>query len=174
MYVQAKKAHDEIYRLIALLKPEVEKCRRKEELVDYAYALYEAHKFIDDLEGEVRRLKERAICLADALWVQESTGESIRTDYCTATPDIKMAANIPSQKRDPEAFDAFMQHLGIKPELYKGESEVVRPHWPGLVEYVSALISQGKPLPPGVNMEKKYPVYKMSFRKKKEPSEIVS
>jgi hypothetical protein len=44
------------------------------------------------------------------------------------------------------------------------DSEAVRPHWPGMVSYLTGLMRQGRPLPPGIDPEKTYPRYKLRLR----------
>jgi hypothetical protein len=58
-----------------------------------------------------------------------------------------------------------MEHLGIPEHMAAGD--VVRPHWPGLKEYLTKLAQQGLPLPPGIDPQKTYSEYTLEVRKKK-------
>lgn len=165
-FKRAVKAHEELFLQITKLSKEIELDRNLFELTDYAYALNEAYKRLDDIAHETKRLRERVTQIVVALWVT-TEGEPIRTDYVTGIPDVKMMASVPSKNKDPEKYHALMEHLGVPKALYDGDNDVLRPHWPGLVDYVSELLSQGRPVPPGCNTDKLIPVYKLALRGKK-------
>ena len=81
---------------------------------------------------------------------------------------------IPHKRRDPDKYAAFVKSLGIPAHLAvlnnpddKNEHAPVDLHYNGVCEYVTELQRQGKPLPPGVDPEKTYPVFKLKLRKKK-------
>lgn len=163
-----KKAHNEAYALISDLPDETKSCANLCELVDTAYAMKQIVLLVKDIENEAKRLEETAIQIACALWAMTSTtGEPIRTEYCTGSPDIKQMASIPNRNRNPELYEKFMDSLGVPRDLWAGEGEAFRPHWPGLVEYISERQRTGKPLPEGVDPSRMYPVYKLTCRPKK-------
>jgi hypothetical protein len=157
--------HAEIYRELSQLKEQSLKCGDMQELADRAYALRDMHKYVDDLRKELDQTKsvcERIACL---LWAKDSEGDPIRTDHCTASPKIKYMASLPSRTRDPEAYANLMGHLGIPDGLLP--EDVVRPHWPGFVNYMTRLAEEGLPLPEGIDVDKTYPVYSLTIRGKK-------
>jgi hypothetical protein len=134
-----------------------------EELADMTYTISKVLELFKQIEKTTRgttELAERLLCM---LWAQRADAEPIRTKYCTITPRIRMAAQIP-KKGTPE-HEALMSYLGIRPDLQ--ESDAVRPHWPGLVEHVTELLTSGRPLPAGVDPNKTYPVYGVTIRSKK-------
>lgn len=163
----AKSAHETIYRQLAEVQHEINKCSNMVELCDYVFAVDQAHELIEDNKKALWNLREalnKKIC---ELYVRSNPSEpNIKTDYVTATPDVKYSPNIPSKKGNPEAFEKLMKHLGIPTEVMN--SEAVRPHWPGLVEFVSQQLAAGKPCPPGIDVKKLMPIFKLTLRRKKE------
>lgn len=134
-----------------------------EELADMAFALKKISEIFDEIEKKTRNtyeLAERLLCM---MWAQNGDSDPIRTPYCTITPRIRMAAQIP-KKGTPE-YAELMKALGINEELQT--SDAVRPHWPGLVDFVTELLTQGRPLPAGVDPHKTYPVYGVTIRQRK-------
>lgn len=170
LYQDVKAAHAAIYARILEAKARVQACNNMEEVADWAYAMREAEKFAEDLRKELGYVEELATKVACLLWVKTGTGDPIRTAYCTASPDVKMMARLPKRSQEPEQFFALMQHLGISPELagLNVEHPVLKPHWPGMVDYVSEQLKQGKPLPPGMDSSITYPIYALAVRKKKD------
>lgn len=134
-----------------------------EELADMVYTVTKVLELFKEVEKKTRgttELAERLLCM---LWAQRSDAEPVRTSHCTITPRIRMAAQIP-KKGTPE-HEALMQYLNISPELQ--ETDAVRPHWPGLVDLMTKLLTEGRPLPQGVDPSKTYPVYGVTIRSKK-------
>lgn len=182
LYAESKKVHENIYRLMAELRSEIDKCNSMEELADYAYAVNGTHSFIEDLKKELWKFRELINKKTCDIWISfaskdpTSVDRSIRTDYVTATPDIGTAPNIPSAKNDPEAYKKLMDYLGIDisdwpvTESEEGVklNEVVKIHWPALCALVSAKLAAGLPAPPGIDISKMSPVYKLSLRKRRD------
>jgi hypothetical protein len=135
------------------------------ELTDAVYSLGEAYKYADDLRREIDKTKKLASKLVCLLWAKFTEGGPIRTAHCTGTPRIKMIASVPSARRDPEAYESLMEHLAIPERVWR--NDVVRPHWPGLVEHLSQRLEQGLPVPPGIDPDKTYPDYAVTIRSKK-------
>jgi hypothetical protein len=135
-----------------------------EDLADTAHALKRCQEMTDEIKKSVSHsfeLTSKVIC---AKWAQENTdGEPIRTAHCTCTPRIRFAAVLP--KKGDDDYKVLMNHLGINETMV--ETDAVRPHWPGFTDYVTELLSQGKPTPPGIDPTKTYPVYSVTILKKK-------
>ena len=183
IYAESKKVHENIYRLMAQLRVEIDKCNNMVELCDYAYAINGTHGFIEDLKKELwnfRELLNKKVC---DLWISfaqkdiSSVDRSIRTDYVTATPSIGTAPNIPKSRDNPEEYKKLMDYLGIdisgwpvtETEDEGGKlNEVVKIHWPGLCSLVTAKLSAGLPAPPGIDISKMSPVYKLTLRKRRD------
>jgi len=140
------------------------------ELADMAFALREMSKLFKDMEKDTRILGELAEKMACLKWMVAGGDEdNIKTDYCTATPDMKHIAAIPKREKDPEAFAALMKHFNIPESAFPGEDEdIVRPHWPGVVSALSKAMQEGKPLPKGIDPTKTYPHYRLTIRKRKD------
>lgn len=156
-------------RLQAITGKEV---RTMTELADLAYACNEVAKLTDSTRKEANRLKELCEKLVGALWVQQDTGDPVRTEYVTASPDVMLAPKVPDRRKDPAAFATLMNHFGIKPELWNVADEdscAVQPHWPGMLSYAARLMKQGLPMPPGVTFDT-YPIFKLKLRARKEVS----
>jgi hypothetical protein len=133
------------------------------ELADMSYTLSKVTEIFDKIEKKTRGTSDLADRLLCMLWAQRSDAEPIRTTYCTITPRIRMAAQIP--KKGTDEYADLMNYLGINQELQ--QADAVRPHWPGLVEHVTELLTSGRPLPAGVDPSKTYPVYGVTIRPKK-------
>ena len=73
---------------------------------------------------------------------------------------------MPSKKKDPVAYAALMDHLGITGDV--AEHDAARLHWPGMMAMVTALAEQGKPLPPGIDPNSQYPQYSVTKLKKRD------
>lgn len=174
-YSLVQKLYEEHVKRLPQLQESIKRCTDLKELVDYAFAMNRASKFLDDMRktcDATEMLCERLACL---IWVAAEMTGPIRTEHCSATPNIKMIATIPKRSTHPAEFEALMTFLGIPKNLIDEEQgEVVRAHWPGLVSYLSRLMSEGKPLPPGIDPQKTYPEYHLTLRPKKGVGEAIS
>lgn len=133
------------------------------ELTDYVYALKKTAGLLTEMEKQTRNayeVGERLLCM---LWAKNGDSEPIRTEHCTASPRIRMAAQIP--KRGTPEYDELMTAFGVSDELR--QSDAVRPHWPGLIDFVTGALTEGRPVPKGIDITKTYPVYGVQFRDKK-------
>ena len=179
LFAKAKEAHSLVYFALRELQHAIEQCNNLKELCDYDFAVDQSHEFIEDAKRELWKLREEINAKICMLWLDIARNDpvnakrSIHTDYVTATPDIGQSPNIPSAKTEPEAYKALMDFIGIDVSKWgkteKGElNEVVKLHWPGLVRIVSENLSAGKPCPPGVDISKLKPVFKVALRKKRD------
>lgn len=168
----AMKAHHEVaYRQLKQIDELVRGEVDKEELADAAFALKMTGDLADDIRKMAKVTQELAEKMCCAKVLAEGHTGTINTPFMRVSPDIKTMAAVPSKRRDPDAYEKLMGHLGIREDLLKNDA--VRPHWPGLVEYVSECASVGRPLPPGVDPSSTYPVYRLArWRKKKEPDDL--
>lgn len=177
---KATVAHRDIYNALATVKQSIGGETSCEDLADYAVALREAEKHLEDIRKEVTVYKinvERLSCLRfmeDASRVH--SGEPIRTDMVTATPDMTICASIPTYEKDPTAYARMMTYLGIDECLWdkgkyvteEGEqhTEVVRVHWPGFQSLCTRLKAQGLPLPDGIDPAATFTQFALRMRKK--------
>jgi hypothetical protein len=134
-----------------------------EELADIAYTLQRCRDMLHSMHKQASGSFDLVTRFACVKWAQRGEGEPIRTEYCTVTPSVRMCAKVP--RKEDESYEALMNHLGVNSDMLKYDT--VRPHWPGLVDYITERLTEGKPLPPGVDPNTKYPVYSITIRKKK-------
>lgn len=167
LYVAAKAAHADVYTKLQAALKDIQGRKNCEELADTAYALREAAELMHDLRklmdanGEIL---QKAAC-AIYITLDDQT-EPIRTDYVTAIPDMRVMAMMP-KKGTPE-YGMFMDSLGIPRRMWDTEERCVNLHWPGLIDYVSELAEQGKPLPFGLDPSKTFPMYRLKMRRRKD------
>jgi hypothetical protein len=134
-------------------------------LANRAYALREIAKFAKDIEKEANKAKQMSERMACLVWAQGESNEPIRTQYCTASPVVKMMAVLPKKHHDPEAYAELMDHMGVSKEAQLTGG--VRVHWPGMLDLISERLADGKPLPPGIKSDKTYANYSLTIRGKK-------
>ena len=168
LYQSARKYHEEAYKAVLRLDELVKSCNNVEELADFAYALREAARYTHDTKSSLERVQTLAERIACLLYVKGEMGGPIKTSHCSATPKIKMMASLPKKSTHPEEYAALMAHLGI-PDSVAG-SEAVRLHWPGFTDYLSEQIEKGLPVPPG--LEKTYPVYSLTIRRRLDADDV--
>jgi len=175
IYVEARSAHAKLTHDILKLKHKVGRSggvTDMKELADLALVASDVKKLAEDLESEARQLREiseKVCCLA---WMRRGVADNIKTEYVTATPDIKPIPKLPDRRREPEAYGQLMDGLGVPRALWDvgdDRSAVMQPHWNGMQEYVASLMQQGKPLPPGVSQTSGQ-VFRLRLHRRKEVS----
>lgn len=164
----ARTVHEQVVALQQRLEKFVAECVDKGELADVAYAMREASKLVDDTRKRLDGLGETAQKVACLVSVQLGDVSTIRTEHCSATPDVRQVASPPRRSTRPEEFARLMDHLGVPKHLWEGgDHAVVQPHWPGLMDYLARQAAEGKPLPPGIDPSRTFPEYKLVIRAKK-------
>lgn len=158
LYAEARRAHAAVLLKLHEVKTEFAGSGDMAELADAVYALKETEKLAEDVEKETRKLRELAEKLCCAAWLS-SDGDVIRTNYVSATPEVKQTMETP--KPGTEGYAALCAHFGVNPD------SPYRPHWPSMLEVVSADLAAGRPAPPGLNPEKTWTVFRVATRKKK-------
>ena len=98
-----------------------------------------------------------------ALQGDVKAAETIKGKLCTASPHVKHMPKLP--KSGTPEYAELLIHLGVPKEL--AESGRVSPRHNGMVDYVTELHEEGKPLPPHVHFA--YPDYRCTYRTKKGP-----
>lgn len=175
-------AHNEIYQLLGEVKQSVNKDSTCEDLADIAVALREAETYLKDIRVEVTKQKETTERICCLLYLEDSTRmmrkEPIRTAFVTASPDMKVAAKIPTYEKDPVNYERMMRYLGIDEQLWDrgtiltelGEehTEVVSVKWPGFTSLCTRLKANGLPLPDGIDPDATYTEFTLRMRKKGE------
>jgi hypothetical protein len=164
-YQKLRAAWEDVARLEVHASQAIKKCASLVDLADAAYCCREIEKTADDIRKRTIELGEIAQRLACVIEVASEEVEPIRTEYVTATPDVKLIASLPKRSTDPEGFAALMAHLGIPEHAWQGGDHApVQLHWKGLMERINRDSAEGKPLPPGVDPTKTYSEYKLCMR----------
>lgn len=135
---------------------------------DLAYLMREIAALCDDCRKEAktkRELLDRIICL---VWTKQceddpdETSRSIKGEIATATPRIRLSFK-PPHPRDPE-YVTLLSYFGIDDHVIADGA--LRPHWPSMTAYLSKLMEEGKPLPPGIDPSDTYPIYATTLTKR--------
>jgi len=138
------------------------------ETADLTYALQECFDLAEDTLKTLRALRKDFDKLFCAMTIQGGVVGKVETEHCSAEPKVKMSVSLPTRKGDPEKFDSLMKELGIPENLFNGETEFVRPHFPGMIEYATEKLAKGEPLPTALSdVTKQYPVYSVKISAKK-------
>ncbi len=135
-----------------------------EDCVDAIYAIREAEELIDDVKKTYSSLS-RKLQEAVHLILLSRHKKSFSTDFCTGTRKSKVIYGLPTKRKEPKKFASLMAKLGIPEDLV--DKEVIRPHWPGLVEYFQELNTQGLPQPEEVDTTKQSATLEITIRRKK-------
>ena len=158
-YQKAREAHWEIVQQSELLRLALSSSGNISELADALYALKQIAELCDDARKEANRLIELFEKLTCRLWVLQDNGDLIRTEYCTASPDIKQTVKTP--KEGTPEYAEFASSFGVPPDV------PFRPHWPSIIKRVSEDMAAGKPLPPGCDPREIINICKVGIRKKR-------
>jgi len=133
-------------------------------LADICYVCREVSNTIDEMRKQIDRTKESAAkdcCTLLTMFNQRN----IQTNLCTATPKPKMQFRYPSKKRE-EGWAEFIEKL-LEDNQVVIANELVRPHFPGIQEYLATFVEKGKPLPFGISLASFFgSVPDMTIRKK--------
>lgn len=192
MFKSVSANHHNVYVVTEKLKESVQELavhNNINELADIAMALNESYKLLDDSRKTVKALKEKLDMLVCALWSKTpdaAQATRIATDYCYVHPKVDVVVQVPHRGTKPEAFERFMKAFNIPEELYKFRQteengavvhdsdgneiidletpELVRLHYPGIVEWVKRELAAGKPLPPEIEeLGNKFNVYSLKI-----------
>lgn len=136
------------------------------DLADLCLVIKQAQDLVKELQTQLNKCLELSSQLICAQWTQQEMSEPIRTPYTTCIPHIKMMVKFPNKKHQPEEYKKFCEHFGVSEELIN--SGAMQPHWPSMIEYITGLMEQGFPPPPGCDPTSLYPVYSVTSRKNQE------
>ena len=168
-YARVDQAHNDLFAELLRLEESLKKETNLEELADWVFVMREAKAHFEQLQSKCNAMHDTAVKLGCAIYCtlpethKYVVKAAIKTAYCTAKPDLKYCASIPKLKKDPDKYYALTDYLGIPRE--HAEKQTVRVHWPSFVDHITDLTVSGKPLPPGIDAEATYPVYKMTVRR---------
>ena len=165
-YKEIKSLYLETYQLLSIARDDLKRSEfTTSDIVDLVYVMRETSKIINDLRKEIDGIKQQFENVGCLISISLGDLEPIRTSLATGSPKLRLAAKIPSQTKDPDNFALLMDYLGVSKDAVA--NKCVKPHWPGLVEWISNDASMGKPLPPGIDPNSSYPVYSITIRAKK-------
>jgi hypothetical protein len=128
--------------------------------VDAAYAIFKMEQLIDEIRKQVKKRREtyeRIVCIA---WLQQGTGESIKTEYVTANPDTKNFITYPKSP-DEVGYREMMRDLGVAEETI--EKGIIKPDFNQMKEYVSDLMARGEPVPAWSATEVPHTEYRLRY-----------
>ena len=174
-FTDTRKLHSRAIALLAEVNNETRQNADAKQQTDAAYALREIAKLADDIRKcceQERRIAERMACM---LTIQsDGTTQAIKTEYCTATQQVKTLVSIPKQSTDPEGFATLMRYLNVPEALWNdavtnAKYPAVQLHWPGLCELLSNHCAEGKPLPKGIDPNKTSADYTLTIRGRRAP-----
>jgi hypothetical protein len=156
--------HNTLYAELSKTEQEM-KVKSPEELTDIGWICKKMYEQLDDIRKEVDKLQslaEKIACLkAATVGATKIVGQ-----LATGTVDVSMSANTPHPTRNPEDFAKLCDYLGIPDEVVQNDL-IHQFHWPSFKEYFSKCMSQGKPAPPGIDLEKTHTHYKLKYRGRK-------
>ena len=133
------------------------------EVCDIVASLKKAEDLAKDTKTELLQAREKFEQVACALYVRAGDlGEPIRTDWVTGSPSSKSIPRLPTYKKSPEEYVALCKFFGMSDDVIS--SDAFRPHFPGIVEVVTACENAGKPLPPGISKDSLTTVFVVSCR----------
>jgi len=165
VFVKTHTAHREIINACVNLEHDILALNDVNELADACYALREVYNYLDEARKEVRRINDLAAKIFTAFWAADPnvTEPSVKTEWCTVTPNIKTRASIPSPEKEPERYAAIMNLLGIDPELVK--MGVLRADYDSLGDWLTDRQLAGMPIPEFIG--KTWTEYKVTVRTRK-------
>lgn len=167
-YREVKKLYTYHVKNLLKMRGIIEKTSSQEELLDWILALNHSNKFIDEMRKNLNALEELAEKIACLLYIQSGSTEPIRTQYASGTPDVKLIASLPKRRTQLPEWQKLMSWLGVPAHLVEIEDQhAVDLHYPGLMAHLTRLVSEGKPLPPGIDPNKMYPEYHITLRPRK-------
>jgi len=167
-YERVRRVYVDTYKLLSTVRDEVRGSQYAlEDMVNVIYVLRELSRLFNDIRKEtdgVLHIFENVCCAMYVMLYQNSPEKSnpIRASLATGTPRLTVGVTLPKERSDPEKYYELMKYFGIPAEALK--NKLIKSHWPGICEYVSQLAEEGKPLPPGINPDKTYPMYSIAIR----------
>jgi hypothetical protein len=160
----ASRCHMTNFEKLQLLRAAVNSMKNRgqassAELADAVYALKTASALLNDARKDADKLLHELEIDCCKSWIAEGTGDSIRTEYCSATPDYKEAPRVP--KAGTPEYAELLRHFGVP------EDSPFKPDWNLMIERVAQDASEGKPMPAGIDVSQTWTIFKVSTRKRR-------
>lgn len=166
-----KKAYAEVSSALEELRADIRPGPPMDETVDALFAVRKACEMVEDLRKQLSGLDTALAKLYCIEWSRmEDPPDRLKTEYATAyDARVKLMSALPRYNKEPEKFRALMEHFEVPARLWDvGDGEpLVKPHYPGVMEYATRRAENGQSFPPGMD-ERPFAVYAVSIRKRKE------
>lgn len=132
------------------------------DLVDFGFLCRESETLLDDWRKDAKARKELAgkiLCLrvTERSLAKDINEDTVKGTLATAKTDVALDAKLPEFGTDE--YTTFMDHLGVPKET--ADKGLVKVSWDQVGKYVSDLVAEGKPVPPGIT--KTWPKYSAVF-----------
>lgn len=127
-------------------------------LCDAIYLMKKSREVVEDIRKELDAFVRVAEKISSLLWLQEGSGDSLTGAIAKGVPAPGVALSPPSKHKDPEAYAAIMNRLGV-PEKFWKDCDVVKPHFPGLADYATMIMAEGGNLEPEFAVLKQTPTF---------------
>ena len=164
MYKRAKVLHDDLYAAIIGINKSM-RTDTVEDMVDLCLILRSTSELVDSSRKDCNGMKDLLTKVVCMKWANECLNmgagkpKPIRGKLASGSPDVAQTASLPSKRNTPKDYELFMRSIGA---WQAGNRDLVRPHWPGITVHITECLSAGKPLPPGIDPNKTFPVYKFN------------
>lgn len=136
------------------------------DVADAAYVFRECSEALDEIRKKLDRMSERAQEQVNIYCVAFEE-KNIQTDYCTLTPRSNLVYKYPVRKSEQEWSNFMDKLLSNTNDVIK--YELVRPHWPGMKEYITEYLKATMKLPFDLPMENfQMAELRCTIRKRKE------
>lgn len=165
LYKECESFHLKLTKAAVDLESKVVACGAVKDQADASLVARETAKMMEHCAKQLRRLEYLSTQVCCALWASTpNASHRIKTEYCTASPSVTYKPVIPSYSKSHEKYVEAMRSLGV-PEAAI-ESGCLQFHWGRLCEYVTSLVEQGLPCPPGINLADSAPKFTLNARSK--------
>lgn len=167
VYRKLQKTYAQILPQLIELSKQLDDETSHSEMADIGYMAREFVKVAEELTKKGKQLHEKSQLSLCSSLMRHNTMDKIKTEYCSATPDIKQIVSAPSLRSNPEAFKKLMvDYFGIDP-IFCMEFEAVRPNYNGVNDLVTSLTNSGDPLPDGLTPSVVHDRFVVTYRKRK-------
>jgi hypothetical protein len=115
------------------------------DLVDTAWIIRETARDAEDLRKMLNRLEKTFVNVIGLRFLKQEDASSIKGVLATGSPDCRDVPRIPSKSKDPGAYIAALEELGVPRVL--AATGAVEFHFKGLGDFAERLQREGKPIP---------------------------
>lgn len=146
LYEETRALHE---KSLAILRTHEERCKLPggtlEDLTDTVWLIRKTSERAEDLRKMLDRLEKEFVKRIGIRWLARADAEPIRGALATGSPDVKDVPRTPSRSKNPGAYAAALEALGV-PRILAENGAVVF-HYQGLGEFSAALAKKGLNIP---------------------------